>query len=137
MKNILFLCVANSARSQMAHGWARQIFDGVARVESAGSHPTRVNPHAIEVMKECGVDISHHQSENVENVSPDSVDVVITLCEDEVCPAFLGEAERLHWPLPDPAGFGEGPEEELQAFRNVRDEIKNRLLAYRKTFQSN
>ncbi|MCE1204246.1 MAG: arsenate reductase ArsC [Holophagaceae bacterium] len=130
MTSILFLCVANSARSQLGEGLARRMFPGF-RIQSAGSRPSHVNPHAIEALAEVGVDASAHTSKPVSDIDPASVDLVITLCAEEVCPAFLGKAERLHWPIPDPAS--EDPAltaEELQArFRIARDEITRRLEA--------
>ncbi len=126
-KGILFLCVANSARSQLAEGVARKMFGDSVRVQSAGSTPSRVSPHAIAVLQEIGVDTSKQTSKSVSTISPDGVDLVITLCAEEVCPVFLHKAERLHWPLPDP-GLGGGSDEEiLQRFRNTRDEIERRL----------
>ena len=127
--SILFLCVANSARSQMAEGLGRMILGDRARVQSAGSRPSRVNPYAIEVMKELGVDLAAHHSKSVDSIDPASVDTVITLCAEEVCPAFLGEARRLHWPIPDPAS--EDPslsrEEMLVRFRSARDTIRTMI----------
>jgi arsenate reductase (thioredoxin) len=131
MNSILFLCVANSARSQMAEGLARDIFGSDVRVQSAGSNPSRVNPWAIEAMAELDIDISGQASTSVEDVDPDGVDTVITLCAEEVCPVFLSDAERLHWPLEDPDTDDpavEG-EEMLERFRAARDEIKARLEA--------
>lgn len=126
-KGILFLCVANSARSQMAEGLARMIFRDRVAVQSAGSRPTRVNPHAIAVMQEVGVDLATHRSKSVDEIDPETVDLVITLCAEEVCPVYPGRIERLHWPFPDPAGV-DGPEEEQRAaFRRVRDQIRARL----------
>lgn len=128
--SILFLCVANSARSQMAEGLARKLFPGL-RIQSAGSRPSRVNPYAIEVLAEVGIDASGHASKSVQDIDPASVDMVITLCAEEVCPLWLGKAERLHWPIPDPAS--DDPTltaEDLRArFRAGRDEIKRRLQA--------
>ncbi len=127
MKRILFLCVANSARSQMAEGLARHFHGDLAAAQSAGSEPSRVNPYAVKAMAELGIDISGAESKSVETIDPDAVDLVITLCAEEVCPVFLGKAERLHWPLPDPAGV-EGDEAVILAsFREVRDEIRRRL----------
>ena len=102
-RGLLFLCVANSARSQMAEGLARAMFGDAVRVQSAGSRPSRVNPHAIAVMREVGIDITGHASKSVQDIDPATVDVVVTLCAEEVCPVFLGQAARLHWPIPDPA----------------------------------
>ena len=83
-KSILFMCVANSARSQMAEGLARNIFGDRVPVMSAGSEPTHVNPYAIEVMRELGIDLSAHRSKSVETLDPSKVDTVITLCAEEV-----------------------------------------------------
>ena len=126
--NILFLCVANSARSQMAEGLALKIFGPSHTIQSAGSKPTHVSSHAIEVLKEIGIDISEQTSKAVEMVDPKSVDLVITLCEEEVCPTFLGSTKRIHWPLPDPARVSIAePIDRLREFRVTRDKIKKNL----------
>lgn len=128
-KSILFLCVANSARSQMAEGLGRMIFGDRVPVLSAGSEPSKVNPYAIEVMRELGVDLTAHQSKSVQTIDPDIVGTVITLCAEEVCPVFLGKARRLHWPIPDPATKDASvPREEMLArFRTARDTIRGML----------
>jgi arsenate reductase len=126
-KSILFLCVANSARSQMAEGLARRLFGDEIRVQSAGSAPSPVRPEAVQVLGELGIDLSSHRSKSVDTIDPASVNVVITLCAEEVCPAFLGRATRLHWGLPDPAAVGGRAEERLNAFRQTRDELRRRL----------
>ena|SRR5690554_711990 len=127
--SILFLCVANSARSQMAEGLARDIFGEAVRVQSAGSAPSRVNPFAIQAMAELDIDLSTHTSKSVDEIDPDSVDLVITLCAEEVCPVFLSGAQRLHWPLQDPDRKGEelSDAERLEHFRVARDQIRARL----------
>jgi arsenate reductase (thioredoxin) len=127
---ILFLCVANSARSQMAEGLARMMFG--AQVQSAGSAPSRVSPYAIEVMAELGADLSSHTSKSVESIDPATIDVVITLCAEEVCPAFLGKAQRLHWPIPDPASNDPSltRDDLLARFRTARDTIRSKLEAF-------
>ena len=132
VRSLLFLCVANSARSQMAEGLARSLFAAEVRVASAGSRPSRVNPWAIEVMGELGIDLAGHASTAVEDVDPTGVDTVVTLCAEEVCPAFLGEARRLHWPLPDPASDDPrlAREQMLERFRAARDELRRRLLRF-------
>ena len=127
---VLFLCVANSARSQMAEGLARHFHGERFEVQSAGSKPCFVHPCAIEALAELGIDISGQRSKSVQEIDPASVDIVITLCAEEVCPAFLGRAERLHWPLPDPAGKAT-PETLLEGFRDVRDELCRRLEDFR------
>lgn len=128
-ETMLFLCVANSARSQMAEGLARKLFGSRVAVQSAGSEPSEVNPYAIEVMREIGVDLSAHHSKSVQTIDPASVGTVITLCAEEVCPVFLGKARRLHWPIRDPASKDPSiPREEMLArFRAARDQIKARL----------
>ena len=128
-KTILFLCVANSARSQMAEGLARKLFGDRIAVQSAGSKPSRVNPYAIEVMQEVGVDLGSHSSKSVETVDAATVGTVITLCAEEVCPVFLGKARRIHWPIPDPASDDATLSREamLARFRAARDEIQARL----------
>lgn len=127
--NILFLCVANSARSQMAEGLARTIFGDRATITSAGSEPSQVNPVAIEVMTEVGIDISGQQSTSVSEVDTSSVDLVITLCTDEVCGVFPGQVKRLHWPITDPASedVSATATELLARFRTARDQIKARI----------
>lgn len=128
MKSLLFLCVANSARSQMAEGLARRIFGDIVRVQSAGSHPSRVNPLAIEVMAEVGIDISGHTSKSVDTIQPSSVDTVITLRAEEVRPVVLRQATRLHWPILDPTGHeGEMLSQQLERFRVTREQIRGRL----------
>jgi len=126
-RHLLFLCVANSARSQMAEGIARSLAPAGVKISSAGSRPTRVNPLAIRALDEIGVDLRGHFSKSVETIPPGDVDVVITLCAEEECPVFLGKARRIHWGLPDPGGAGLGEAQRLQSFRDVRDELRRRL----------
>ena len=132
-KNILFLCVANSARSQMAEGLARSLFPDDT-IRSAGSMPTEINPYAVRAMAEIGIDISAQSSTAVADVDGD-VDLVITLCQDEVCPALLQPAAKMHWPLPDPDRKNEAlsDEERLAEFRKIRDQIHGRLKVLRAT----
>lgn len=130
MKGILFLCVANSARSQIAEGVARSMAPVGTTVWSAGSRPTSVRPEAIAVLRELGLDISSHRSKSVEEIPTSEVDTVVTLCGEEECPVFLGQAIRLHWGLPDPAAVTGSTEERLNAFRQTRDELRRRLAAF-------
>jgi arsenate reductase (thioredoxin) len=132
LQGILFLCVANSARSQMAEGLARQALGDRVRIQSAGSKPSKVNPYAVEVMNELGIDLAKHHSKSVDTIDPSTVETVITLCTEEVCPVFLGNVRRLHWPIPDPASDGPAlsRSEMLTRFRSARDEIKRRLEAF-------
>lgn len=128
-KRILFLCVANSARSQMAEGLARSLLGNDVEVSSAGSQPSKVNPYAIEAMAEIGIDLSGHRSKSVGDVDAASVDVVITLCADEVCPILPGRVRRLHWPLSDPASSDPtlSTAEMRQRFRVAREQIRQRI----------
>ncbi len=128
-ESILFLCVANSARSQMAEGLAREIFGDSVKVQSAGSAPSRVNPYAIRAMAEVGIDLGTHPSKSADSIDPESVDLVITLCAEEVCPVFLSHARRMHWPMEDPDRKGEDltDEERLEYFRVARDRIRARI----------
>ncbi len=118
----------------MAEGLAKQLFGDSAWIESAGSLPKNVNSTAIRVMKEIGIDISHHRSKNIDQLSTDFIQGlthVITLCADEVCPIMLARnATRAHWPLQDPATVGSNDEERLASFREVRDELKRRLESF-------
>ena len=126
-RHFLFLCVANSARSQMAEGIARSLAPAGVKISSAGSRPSKVNPLAIQALAEVGIDIRGHSSKAVETIPPDDVEVVITLCAEEECPVFLGKARRIHWGLPDPGGAGLTDAQKLQSFRDVRDELRRRL----------
>lgn len=128
-RHVLFLCVANSARSQLAEGIARSLAPAGVTISSAGSSPSRVNPLAIRALDEIGLDIRGQRSKSVDTISPDGIDAVVTLCAEEVCPVFLGKAHRVHWGLPDPAAAGKDEQEQLQAFRDVRDELRLRLAA--------
>ncbi len=144
-KHVLFLCVANSARSQMAEGLARARWGGRVVVSSAGSRPTRVNPLAVAAMAELGVDLSVQRSQSIAEVLEAShgappVDLIVTLCAEEVCPTAVGTTQgevslatvrRLHWPLQDP-DRGDAPlshAERLHHFRVARDAIAARLAA--------
>ncbi len=113
----------------MAEGLARQLWKGRATIQSAGSDPSRVNPYAISVMAELGIDISMHYSKSVSSVALATIDLVITLCAEEVCPVLPGDAKRLHWPLRDPASadstLSDG--EQLARFRATRDELRLRI----------
>jgi arsenate reductase len=125
--SILFLCVANSARSQMAEGLARVLFAGHATVASAGSLPARVHPEAIAALAEFGLDISGAHSKSVQSIDLRQIDIVITLCADEICPVIPGVAfDRLHWPLADPAAAP--PAEQPARFRATREDLRQRLL---------
>ena len=130
---ILFLCVANSARSQMAEGLARHLLGPGADIMSAGSAPTKPNPYAIEAMKDRGIDITTHTSKSFASLDAAAFDYVITLCAEEVCPVFLADVRRLHWPIADPASDDPalGGEEMRARFRVARGQIQERLEALR------
>jgi arsenate reductase len=126
-RHVLFLCVANSARSQMAEGVGRTVAEAGVRVSSAGSEPSRVRPQAVEVLSEIGIDAGDHRSKSFDEFHDDGVDCVITLCAEENCPVWLGDALRVHWALPDPAAATGSEEQVLDSFRKVRDELVKRL----------
>ena len=126
-RHILFLCVQNSARSQLAEGIARFLAPPGVTVSSAGSSPAFVRSQAIQVLKEIGIDISSHRSKAIDEIDSGTVDAVITLCAEEVCPVFFGAAVRLHWGLSDPAKSPGDEEARLNAFRATRDELFRRL----------
>jgi arsenate reductase len=129
---ILFLCVANSARSQMAEGLARQRFKGRAEIASAGSAPTHPNPYAIEAMAAIGIDITGHTSKSVDGMNAADFDYVITLCAEEVCPWLPGTTKRLHWPIDDPASDDTTltPDDMRARFATARDLIEVKLAAF-------
>jgi arsenate reductase len=128
---VLTLCTANSARSQMAEGVLRVLGGDAVESYSAGTHPSRVNPFAIQAMQEIGVDISAQYSKSVQEFIGKPVDVVITVCDNaaENCPVFPGNVERLHWSLPDPAA-AEDADAKLIAFRAVRDGLIDRYSQF-------
>ncbi len=130
MKGILFLCVANSARSQMAEGIARSLAPQGVKIWSAGSQPTKVRPEAVAVLKEMGIDISGYRSKDVSEIPDSEVDTVITLCAEEECPLFMGEARRLHWELIDPTAAEGSEQERLAVFRKIREELNDRITAF-------
>jgi len=123
---VLFLCTGNSCRSQIAEGWARHLKGDVIEPYSAGIHPIGVNPRAIKVMAETGVDISGQTSKHIDELPGIDFDYVITLCDNasESCPVFSGKAKVIHKPFDDPY-FASGSEEQiLTTFRKVRDDIR-------------
>ncbi len=125
------MCVANSARSQLAQGLALQLFPN-ANIDSAGSNPGELNPFAVSAMSEIGIDISSHYSKSVDDLDAnflEKLDYVITLCAEEVCPTVIARhAKKLHWPFPDPASKEPlSAPETLKRFRESRDAIQKRL----------
>jgi len=124
--NVLFLCTHNSARSQMAEGILKSLYGNKFEVRSAGTEPSRVNPYAIRVMQEIGIDISGNTSKSVDSYFDTHMDYVVTVCDNarESCPAFPGAAHIIHKGFRDPSKFRGKDEEILNGFRQVRDEIK-------------
>ena len=128
-KRVLILCTGNSSRSQMAEGLLKHLGGSGYEVFSAGTHPSVVNPLAIDAMREIGIDISRHRSKSVDEFVNEEFDYVITVCDraNESCPIFFGQAKRVHWGFDDPAAAEGANESRLSIFRRVRDEITQRL----------
>lgn len=126
-KKILFVCTYNSARSQMAEGLLRNIYGDYFEVFSAGTNPSEVHPHAIKAMMEIGIDISSQRSKSVEDFMDRDIDYVITLCDGakEACPFFPGGKKYIHMSFEGPGEAGGTEDQVLDAFRTVRDEIKD------------
>jgi len=126
---ILFLCTGNSCRSQMAEGWARSLGSDRVEVASAGIETHGLNPRAVAVMAEAGVDIAHHRSTRVTPAMVAEADLVVTVCghADEHCPAVGPEVEKRHWPLPDPAKATGSEAAVMATFRASRDAIRARV----------
>ncbi len=131
MKKVLFLCTHNSCRSQMAEGLINHYLGERFRAYSAGTEATRVNPLAIKVLAELGIDISQHYSKTIAEFEGERFDQVITLCgsANEQCPLFFGGVERVHLGFSDPSQASGSEAEILQQFRRVRDELKEKLIA--------
>ena len=129
---IMFLCTGNSCRSQMAEGLARELGKGKITAYSAGLNPHGVNPKAIAVMKEIGIDISSQQSKSIDPELLQQMDIIITLCDNaaESCPLTPPNIKRLHWSLKDPAKAIGTEEEIMNEFRRVRDEITERIKLF-------
>jgi Protein-tyrosine-phosphatase len=133
MKKVLFLCVHNSARSQMAEAFLKKHGGDRFQVESAGLEPGSLNPFAVRAMGELGIDISRNATKSVFDLakSGSSYDIVVTVCSKEAaerCPIFPGRHERLHWPFDDPASFQGSDEEIMEGVRRIRDEIEQAVL---------
>jgi arsenate reductase len=131
-KKVLFICVHNSARSQMAEAWLRHIRGDSFETQSAGLEPGTLNPLAVGVMLELGIDISTNKTQGVSNViqSGESFDYVITVCDEssaEKCPIFPGSAKRLHWSFADPSQVIGTPEEKVERVREIRDQIRKKI----------
>jgi arsenate reductase len=129
---VLFLCTGNSARSQMAEGWARFLSKGKAEAFSAGTEPKPLSPLAVQAMADVGIDISGQQSKSLEVYSGQPFDFVITVCDraKESCPVWPGAKQRIHWSFDDPADATGTVAQRLEVFRRVRDEIRNRVRLF-------
>ncbi len=133
-KKILFLCTGNSCRSQMAEGWAKSLLDERFESYSAGIETHGLNPNAVQVMKEAGVDISGHQSKHLDSLRDVVFDYVVTVCDhaNESCPVFRGNATIIHHSFPDPPKMAKeaaSPQEAIECYRSVRDQIKDFVAA--------
>ncbi len=130
MLKVLFLCTENACRSQMAEGLVNHDLAGKVQAFSAGVRPSRVNPKAIQVMAELGIDISHHRSKSVDDLAWERFGMVITVCDRaaEQCPIFAGETEVMHVGFPDPAKATGTEDEIMAAFRQVRDALRQQLV---------
>lgn len=131
-KRVLFICTANSCRSQMAEGIVKHYLGDKIEAFSAGIAPTSVHPRTIQVMREIGIDISDQCSKSMDEFTDEHFDYVITLCDsaNEQCPLFFGSVKKIHMGFDDPAAAAGSEEEIMAAFRRVRDEIKTRLLEF-------
>ena len=129
---VLFLCTHNSCRSQMAEGFLRHLAGDRFEAASAGAHATRVNPDAIRVMKEVGIDISTHRSKDASELLKERFSYVVRVCDraKETCPIFPGAFRYYDWGLDDPAAAQGTEAERLAAFRRVRDEIERRVQEF-------
>lgn len=129
MPKLYFLCTGNSCRSQMAEGFARHLADNTWQIQSAGIEMHGLNPLAVKVMAEVGIDISAYRSKRIDNDYLMHADLVVTLCGDakDRCPITPPSVKRLHWPLPDPAAASGDEAARLVVFRQVRDEIQRRV----------
>lgn len=132
-ESILFLCTGNSCRSQMAEGWAKKLIGGKYDIYSAGIETHGLNPNAVKVMEEAGVDITNQKSQNISEFNSKIIDYVITVCShaDDNCPIFPAKTKVVHYGFDDPpklAKDAKSEDEKLDAFRRVRDEIKQFVL---------
>ena len=134
-KRVLFVCIHNSARSQMAEAFLKELAGDKFEVESAGLEPGKLNPVVVKVMKEVGIDISHNKTKNVFDFYKQGkqYDYVITVCDESqsgACPVFPGKGERLHWGFEDPSSFTGTEEDKLKRTRAVRDRIRTKIKEF-------
>lgn len=131
-KKVLFVCIHNSGRSQMAEAFLKQLGGDRFEAHSAGIEPGKLNPVVVEAMKDAGIDISHNKTKSVFNLfkSGGLFHYVVTVCDEasaEKCPVFPGITKRLHWAFPDPSAVQGSPEEKLARTKNIRDDIKRKI----------
>jgi arsenate reductase len=131
-KKVLFICTGNSCRSQIAHGLLKDMANSYFEVFSAGLYPSQVHPISITVMEEIGIDISSHTSDHVDNYIDKEIDIVITVCDNanDACPTFSENVKRIHWSIDDPFKNWNFDLNQWGAFREIREEIRLRLLKF-------
>jgi len=131
-KKVLFICTGNACRSQIAHGLLKDMANSYFEVFSAGSYSSQVHPISITVMEEIGIDISSHTSDHVDNYIDKEIDIVITVCDNanDACPTFPETAERIHWSIDDPFRNWNFDLNQLDTFRETREEISSRLIKF-------
>ena len=131
-KRVLFVCIHNSARSQMAEAFLKQLAGDKFEAESAGIEPGKLNPIVVEAMQEIGIDISGNKTQSVQSLldAGKTYDYIFTVCDEtqaERCPLFPGGGKRIHIGFADPSGFSGTPQEKLEETRQVRDQIKEKI----------
>lgn len=136
-QRVLFLCTGNSARSQMAEGWLRQLAGDQFEVFSAGTHPVGLNPGSVEAMAEVGIDLSRHWSKHVSDFTGQPFDYVVTVCDraKETCPLWPARTMLVHWSFEDPAAVAD-PEERRRVFGRVRDQIRAQIGTWLRDVES-
>ena len=130
-QRVLFLCIHNSARSQMAEAWLQSLGGEAFEAASAGTDPMPIRPEVIEVMREVGLELTGHKSKSIAELNRQSFDVAVTVCDEasEACPVFTRAGRTIHWSIQDPAGRRRGDPDGLKGFRDARDEIRGRIEA--------
>lgn len=138
---VLFVCIHNSARSQMAEAYLNHFGSGDFAAQSAGLEPGTLNPLVVRAMREDGLDIAHHKPKSVHDIlrQHKAYDYVITVCDEasaEQCPRFPGSAQRLHWGFPDPSGLCGSDDKKLNETHQIRAAIKQQVLGWIKEFKT-
>ena len=137
MTGILFVCVENRARSQIAEGLARHFIGHQFDIYSAGSKPAdKIHPMAVAVMAEIGIDISGQKTKSIDQINFENIETVIALCAEENCPFIPAKVKKISWAMSDPASSGLSNEEQIRKFRKVRDDIRKRVLELRASDQT-